>query len=165
MNWVPILASGLLPGLLSALVLFLIYRLEKHDNRREVRARLSMAYMTYHAEILKSETSRRVVRELFYRDFSPEDAEKLVFMYMLLNAVYLEWNFTLHFGHPREAFRRSISGMFGRFARDPSPASKFLLDRFHELFFDFPEDFRNEVLRQGVSDAAAKRRWWNFRRS
>jgi hypothetical protein len=101
--------------------------------------------MSYHAELLRSSSNIEHARELFYSEYNAHETSKVLFMYMWLNAVHLEWHFVEHFGHSREGFRQTIDGMFGRFVRQASARDKFLLDDFDKLFSDFSPKFRSEI--------------------
>jgi hypothetical protein len=150
LDWFKIISVlGSLGFVATATVATIIFVQQRRDAgraaRREVRVRLSQVYMTYHAELLRSQSNIDRARELFYPDYNADQTAKILFTYLWLNASHLEWQFVQHFGHPRSAFRETVDGMFGRLVKHASSQNQFLLNDFEDLFSDFPSDFRVEM--------------------
>lgn len=133
----------------GALIIYFVYRFQRHDGReavqREVRARLQTSYANFHAQVMNSKHMLAVSSNLLWRDYSEAQAEQIHYLYLMLNALHLEWHCCKEHGHDRSAFMATLDALVGRLARNDREETRFLIDKIDILFSDFPADFMEEV--------------------
>jgi hypothetical protein len=129
----------------GAVVVYVIYRLQKKDNNDEINARLANSYSNYHSHILQSERTISLSKELIWNKYSTTQVAKIHFIYFTLNTLYIEWSFCNTNKQDRDQFSLTLDVLIGRFARHISDDSLFLVDEFDEIFSDFPKNFRSDV--------------------
>jgi hypothetical protein len=145
-------------GVVAAVLIYLHQRKASLASERQAnRARLTEAYMLWHSEVLKIENSsmaanmmRRSHGILARGDvsLSIEDVRRLHYLYLLLNALFLEWNYRNTY-YPKdkvkEGFYATVRTALHGLATNPLPEYKRFVTHFRELFSDFPEDFKDAI--------------------
>ncbi len=166
MDWTE--AFKLLPGYISALgfvvtatMAWKIYKRQRDDTnersrkqnesiqeqaRREARASITQAYFRLNAEILRSTESINIVKEIMYPQYDLFETRYIIFMYMVLNSLHLEWRFYKDHGHPKKEFVDTLNKMIGSIAKNTKPSTYFLIKDFENIFGDFSKEFKDEVL-------------------
>jgi hypothetical protein len=130
-----------------------IYRMQKKDsaesNKREARVRLTQAYCQFNTENLRSKDNISAMQDLVYPQYSVHQVERIEFMFLMMNTLYLEWNFYKDHTQSEEQFNATMESWMKPVAKNiknRSPQNSFLIDDFEKIFVDFPDDFNKAIL-------------------
>jgi hypothetical protein len=136
----------------TVVVAFKIYQMQKKDSeesgRRQARVSLTQAYCEFDSEILSSRDNIRLLRELFYPQYTDNQVQRIEFMFRILNMLYMEWHFYQDHTHLEEGFVTTLRSLMLPLAKSVqnAPENRFLIDDFEIIFVDYPEDFKKTVL-------------------
>jgi hypothetical protein len=133
-------------------------RQRKHsfdDGMQANRSRLTEAYMSWHAAILSSQENIKLASSLIRRGHhvlghgrnhvTVDQTHAVHILYMMLNALFLEWNYRRSYKLPIEELDRTIDhGIIG-IINNTNPEFKEIVDNFDRVFEDFPSDFRWKI--------------------
>lgn len=125
---------------------------EKRDTeerlKREVRLRLTQAYYNLDNEVLNSRQNIETMRELVFAKYNSHQVERIMFVYTILDILYLEWRFQSDYGYTGAEFPKNLDALFGRIVKNikkREDQDSFLIDDFESIFEDFPDDFKAVV--------------------
>jgi hypothetical protein len=144
-------AAGALSFLVTAGVALKIYSMQKKDSqersRREARIGLSQAYFRFTAETLRSKDNIDMMQELFFPQYTSPQVERIQFMYMVLNTLYMEWYFYMEKLQKGEEFHKTMNSLIVPLTRNirESPQNSFLISDFNRIFSDFNKNFIETV--------------------
>jgi hypothetical protein len=134
-------------------------RQRKHsfeDGKQANRSRLTEAYMAWHAALLSSPENIRIASSLIRRGYhvlghgrshvSLEQTHAVHLLYMLLNSLFLEWNYRNAYS-PEEMSEldRTIDHSLVGIINNPNPEFRDIVDNFERVFDDFPVGFRVKI--------------------
>jgi hypothetical protein len=139
----------------TSIVAWKIYSRQKTDSddqrNREVRFRLTQAYYSYDSELLQSRENLEMARELLFPTYSSHQVQRIMFMYAILDVLYLDWKFQEECRHSGDElqFRKNLDAIIGRIVKNLKDRNghgdRFLIDKFEDIFFDFPDGFKTAV--------------------
>jgi hypothetical protein len=142
----------------SAGAAFFIYKRQKKDasiaGRQANRARVTEAYMRWHAEVLHSEKNTEAAARMLRRGYkvlakgdtlSEQQAREFHMLYMLLNSLFLEWGFRISYDQPLEDFYLSVDAALEGLATNPAAEYRLIADNLWALCPGFPMEFRSEI--------------------
>jgi hypothetical protein len=112
---------------------------------RDARARITQAYFQFNAEILRSTDNINVTRDLMYAQYNSNDTRHIIYMYLVLNTLHLEWKYYKDHGHPKNEFIETLDKMIGSIAKNLKSRDNLLIKDFEKIFCDFPQEFKEEV--------------------
>jgi hypothetical protein len=114
-------AISALSFLFTAAITLKIYYMQRNDSaevgRRDARVRLTRAYFQFNVEVLHSKDITSVMRELIYPQYTAPQVERIEFMFMMLNTLFLEWHFYKDHTQSKEAFESSMASWMDSLAR------------------------------------------------
>ena len=130
-----------------------IYRKQTHDTieseKQAHRARLTETYMRWHSEILKCDKNIEIAKmclpSLTNTTLDTEHGRKIQILFMLLNAMFLEWNYRKTYKEDINEFYKSMDITLGGLATSPNPEYRQIVDDFSEIFGVFPDDFTDAL--------------------
>jgi hypothetical protein len=150
MAWLDIVTDIVqaLASVITALLATGIYSRQRRDSdewlRREARARVDDAYFRLDSEILQSK-NYKLVKELLFPEYSEHQNEIICYVYMVMDALVLEWRFNKEWDQLDDEFKKTLETNIGYIAKNIKAEDRVLLDKFEEIFCNFPQEFINEV--------------------
>ena len=144
----------------------------RSSEQQANRSRLTEAYMSVHAHILRMNSPTiNLVEQMIKRGEGYVDLTRhgemtaaIEILYMKLNAFFLEWHYRNLYGDMDELDKTFDHAMRG-LAKNSDPRFKPFVEHFDKIFADFPDAFRYKIhdrliaMRDDISpsEAAARR--------
>ena len=113
--------------------------------------------MRWHSEVLTKSNNLELVNQMLRRSYrvtgqdDPKDIEttrQIHLMYMLLNTLFLDWNYCRTYPSRRFLWRRDMSsftktvkGSLKAISEHPDEKYRYIINDFENIFFDFPPEF------------------------
>lgn len=155
----------LIPSTIQAVVVIIsvvwaviLYKKQKQDSfeaaKQANRSRLTEAYMTWHAAVLTSEDNIKIASGLIRRahhvlgrreKVSVDQTHAVHILYLMLNAMFLEWNYRNAYKLDLREFDRTVDHAINGIVNNPDPDYRDIADNFEAVFDDFPEDFKSRI--------------------
>jgi hypothetical protein len=135
------------------------YRRQRRNNFEEGkqanRSRLTEAYMAWHAAVLSTRENVGISASLIRRahhvlghgrgHVTSEQTHAVHILYMMLNALYLEWEYRKSYSLPLEEFDRTVDHAIVGIINNPNPEFEDIVNNFERVFDDFSPDFRSRI--------------------
>jgi hypothetical protein len=126
-----------------------------NDGLQANRSRLTEAYMAWHAALLSSPENIRIASSLMRRGHNalggerglvtPDQTHAVHLLYMLLNALFLEWNYRNLYSLDKAELDQTIDHALDGIINNPNPEYRDIADNFENIFDDFPSVFRIKI--------------------